>query len=45
MYNVIIADDDTMNRASIKMMIDWENIGFQIVGEAIHGKDAPWGGL
>ncbi len=38
MFNVIIADDDTINRASIKMMIDWEKIGFQIVGEAIHGK-------
>lgn len=38
MFNVIIADDDTINRASIKMMIDWERIGFQIVGEAIHGK-------
>ena len=38
MFNVIIADDDTINRASIKMMIDWESIGFQIVGEAIHGK-------
>lgn len=38
MLNVIIAEDDTITRASIKMMIDWENIGFQIVGEAIHGR-------
>lgn len=38
MFNVIIADDDTITRASIKMMIDWESIGFRIVGEAIHGK-------
>ncbi|MGB8455564.1 MAG: response regulator [Anaerocolumna sp.] len=38
MFNVIIADDDTVIRASIKMMIDWESIGFLIVGEAIHGR-------
>ena len=38
MFNVIIADDDMIIRASIKMMIDWESIGFQIIGEAIHGK-------
>lgn len=38
MFNVIIADDDTIIRASIKMMLDWESMGFQIIGEAIHGK-------
>lgn len=38
MFKVIIADDDTIIRASIKMMIDWERIGFEIVGEAIHGR-------
>lgn len=38
MFKVIIADDDTVIRASIKMMIDWEEMGFLIVGEAIHGK-------
>ncbi|SHH73545.1 response regulator transcription factor [Clostridium grantii] len=40
MYNVLIVDDDAMSRAAIITMINWESIGFQVIGEAANGKIA-----
>lgn len=39
MYKVLIVDDEHLVRYGIKAMIDWESIGFQVVGEASNGKD------
>ena len=39
MYNVLIVDDEHLVRYGIKAMIDWESIGFKVVGEAGNGKD------
>lgn len=39
MYNVLIVDDEHLVRYGIKAMIDWESIGFNVVGEAGNGKD------
>lgn len=38
MNKVIIVDDDHLVRMSLKMMIDWQAYGFEIVGEASNGK-------
>ncbi len=40
MYTVIIADDEEEIRRSLIRKIDWEDIGFQVVGEAANGEDA-----
>ncbi len=40
MYKVLLVDDDTINRVAIASMIDWEELGFQIIGVASHGKKA-----
>lgn len=39
MYKVLIVDDEHLVRYGIKAMIDWESIGFQVVGEASNGKE------
>lgn len=40
MYTVVIADDEEEIRKSLIRKIDWESIGFQVVGEAANGEDA-----
>lgn len=39
MYKVLIVDDEHLVRYGIRAMIDWESIGFQIIGEAGNGKE------
>jgi len=39
MYKVLIVDDEHLVRYGIKAMIDWESVGFKVVGEAGNGKE------
>lgn len=40
MYTVVVADDEEELRRAIIRRIDWESIGFQVVGEAENGAEA-----
>lgn len=40
MIRVLIVDDELLMRIGLKSMIDWEERGFRIVGEAANGKEA-----
>lgn len=40
MYNVLIADDELTIRKGLGIMIDWEEHGFHIEGEAANGAEA-----
>lgn len=40
MYTVVIADDEEELRRAIVRRIDWESIGFRVVGEAENGVEA-----
>jgi two-component system response regulator YesN len=40
MHRVIIVDDEIGIRDGLKFKIDWESIGFRIVGEAANGEEA-----
>lgn len=40
MIKVLIVDDDSVARVNIKVMIDWEENGFEICGEAANGEEA-----
>ena len=40
MYTIVIADDEMELRQALIRRIDWENIGFQVVGEAENGAEA-----
>lgn len=37
---VLIVEDDRNYRYAVRSLVDWEGLGFQIVGEAVHGKQA-----
>ena len=37
---ILIADDDTMVRIGLKTVINWEENGFVLVGEAANGLEA-----
>ncbi len=37
MYTVLIADDEAIIRRGLKKIIDWEMLGFKIIGEASNG--------
>ena len=37
---ILIADDESYMRMSLKTSLDWEAYGFQVIGEANHGEDA-----
>lgn len=39
MLKVVITDDEIQIRKGLKMKVDWEEEGFQIVGEASNGKE------
>lgn len=40
MHTILIADDELIIRQGIKCIIDWEALGFSIIGEASNGEDA-----
>lgn len=40
MYKLFIADDEAIIREGIKCLLDWEAIGYQIIGEAANGRAA-----
>ncbi|RUS46047.1 response regulator [Cohnella sp. AR92] len=40
MNKALIVDDELLMRIGLKSMIDWEEQGFRIVGEAANGKEA-----
>lgn len=40
MYTVVVADDEEVLRRAIVRKINWEEIGFQVVGEAENGIEA-----
>ena len=40
MINVVIVDDEPFIRQGLKILIDWEEYGFSITGEAANGKEA-----
>lgn len=40
MMNVIVVDDELLMRIGLQSMINWEEYGFQIIGEAANGKEA-----
>lgn len=40
MYTIVIADDEAQLRQALIRRIDWESVGFQVVGEAENGIEA-----
>jgi two-component system response regulator YesN len=40
MIRVLIVDDEFLVRVGIKTMINWEELGFEIVGDAENGDQA-----
>lgn len=40
MYSVFIADDELIIRQGLQCIIDWNGLGFEIIGEASNGTDA-----
>lgn len=40
MYSVLIVDDEPMAREAVRLAADWEEYGFQIVGECENGEEA-----
>lgn len=40
MYTILIVDDESIIRQGLKCIIDWEEYGFSIIGEAANGEDA-----
>ncbi len=40
MRNVLIVDDDTIVRITLRSLINWEEMGYHIAADAIHGQQA-----
>lgn len=40
MYTVLIADDEAIIRKGLRQLIDWESLGFEVIGDAANGKEA-----
>ena len=40
MLKIFLAEDEVIVRETIKRMIPWENLGFELVGEAADGEMA-----
>ena len=40
MYTIVIADDEAELRQALIRRIDWDEVGFQVVGEAENGAEA-----
>jgi len=38
--NVLVVDDEAFVRVNFKLAIDWEGIGYRLIGEARHGREA-----
>lgn len=39
MYSVLIADDEKIIRKGLCSLIDWESLGYEIIGEAANGRE------
>lgn len=39
-YTVVVADDEEAIRSSLVRRVNWEKIGFEVIGEAENGADA-----
>lgn len=39
MLKILIVDDDILTRMNIKMMIEWDKMGYEICGEAVNGQN------
>lgn len=39
-YSVLLVDDDSIVRMGLKMAVNWQELGFEIVGEASNGEEA-----
>jgi len=39
-YKVLIVDDEVLVRVGLKSTIDWNSIGFTVIGEASNGEKA-----
>lgn len=40
MYKLMIVDDEMLMRLGVRSMVDWEEYGFRVVGEAGNGREA-----
>ncbi|MEG2770657.1 MAG: response regulator, partial [Oscillospiraceae bacterium] len=40
LYKILLVDDEEEVRQSIAQKIDWQELGFTLVGEAENGEDA-----
>lgn len=40
MLSILLVDDEHFIRAGIKKLLDWESLGFEIVGDAKNGREA-----
>lgn len=40
LLRVFLVDDETLIRTGMKRLLDWESLGFTVVGEAENGRDA-----
>lgn len=40
MYKILIADDELIIRQGLRYILDWQELGYEIVGEAANGSDA-----
>ena len=40
MYTIVIADDEVELRQALIRRIDWEKVGFQVVGQAENGAES-----
>ena len=40
MYNILFVDDELVMRSRLHMLLDWEKLGYHVVGDAIHGEQA-----
>ena len=43
MYSVLIVDDEPWVANGLKALIDWENLGYTVIGEAHDGVQAMAG--
>lgn len=40
MYKVMIVEDDALYRRELRSIVEWERYGFQLIAEAMNGRDA-----